>query len=435
MRIVFLAHYFPPLNSTGARRVNAFAKYLAMAGHDVSIITTKKTSKDGVLSEEVPSYLRMFELNGFGKLTSSICAPLNQSGYLFQGTNRSLIGVLLLKIKRKVMKYAGQLVDHRLIFALQFLYPWLDISVKERLLLADIVVSTSPPWPVHLAGRIIKYRFSKPWIADYRDQFSGSHIQSGLPLFQKIEFMIDRWLLRAADGVVTISSPMMEYYQRFNQNVCCIENGYDATFFLGRMKELSADDYGKRSPTQPIRIVYMGTITRDRLPKALFRALTILNSNGIRVVAEFYGDSGSLNTAINECEPDAAPYVKILTQLSYVDAVDTMIKADILFFIETSDLSSHSSRGVLTTKLFEYFAARKPIIAEISKRSLAAKYIENSGLGLIISQNASEISNALKTLINNQVKIIPDEIFIDSLSRELKTKELELFCEKLIITS
>lgn len=434
MKILFLAHYFPPLNSSGARRINAFVKYLALAGHEIIVVTTKKTSRDGVLSETVPSYVRLFEMNGIGGLSFSKTTPSVEDD-LFQKRNRSSIGETLLKIKRFVMKYSGQLIDHRLIFSLQFLYPWLNKNVKNNLLEADIVVSTSPPWPVHLAGKIVKYRFSKPWIADYRDQFSGSHIQSGLPLFQKIEFRIDRWLLRTADGVVTISSPMMEYYQKFNQNVCCIENGYDAAFFLSRLKALSQKINDEEGLNKSIRIVYMGTITRDRLPKALFKALKILNGDGIRVVAEFYGDSGALNAAINEYEPDAAPYVKIFSQLSYVNAVDTMIKADILFFIETSDLSSHSSRGVLTTKLFEYFAARKPIIAEISKHSLAAKYIENSGLGLIISPNALEISSALKALINNQIKIIPNEIFIDSLSRELKTKELEFFCEKLIITS
>jgi hypothetical protein len=145
MNIVFIAHYFPPLNSSGARRINAFAKYLAANGHRITVITTRKTGRDGLLTEEVPSYLHLVELGQWGKLSKTL-VDTNAPGLGAALTkNRSLAGRVLLKIKRAVMRGAGQLIDHRLLFALQFALPWLDKEVKNRLAEADIVMSSCPP--------------------------------------------------------------------------------------------------------------------------------------------------------------------------------------------------------------------------------------------------------------------------------------------------
>ena len=71
MKIVFITHYFPPLNSSGARRLNAFAKYLNISGDEITVITTKKSTRDGLLTEPIPNYLRLIEINNIGRVTSS----------------------------------------------------------------------------------------------------------------------------------------------------------------------------------------------------------------------------------------------------------------------------------------------------------------------------------------------------------------------------
>lgn len=58
MHVAFIVHYFPPLNSTGARRVLAFAKYLHRFGHRISVVTTQKHTYDGYLTEALPPIAR-----------------------------------------------------------------------------------------------------------------------------------------------------------------------------------------------------------------------------------------------------------------------------------------------------------------------------------------------------------------------------------------
>jgi glycosyltransferase involved in cell wall biosynthesis len=431
LRIVFITHYFPPLNSSGARRVNAFAKYLESWGHEITIITTRKTVRDGLLTEKIPPYLKLLEIDFLGrhKPTRITDATLEIKKSLV--TPRSGLGVFLLNFKRSVMKFAGQLIDHRLVFALQFAFPWLSPTVKHALSSADIVISSSPPWPAHLAGKIIKRRFRKPWVADYRDQFSGNHILQGSFLSRPLEVWLDRWLIKSADYVVTISSPMQEYYSQFHSRVACIENGYEQEMFDQAINDQAIHKAEKNGDAFVLR--YMGTITSDRIPGALFQALAKINETSDKpVIIEFYGDSTLLRKALLEMAPEAQHFVHFHPQLPYADAIRAMLTADALFFIETSKFSSQSARGVLTTKLFEYMAAKKPIIAEISAQTLAAKYIENSGLGVVISENSSDIYQGLLNLCEGRFSPVVDHSFIESLSRIIKSKELEQLLSKIV---
>lgn len=404
-------------------------------GHQICVISSKKSSRDGLLTEDVPDYVRLYELNGLGIVSSSLSTSSDSQKIEGAKNNRSPIGNFLLRLKRSIARKTGQLVDHRLIYALQFMYPWLDKNVQSQLMDADVVMSTSPPWPIHLAGLIVKRRFLTPWVADYRDQFSGSHIQSGSPWFQKQELDLERWLLKSANAVVTISAPMKEYYQQFHPSVFCIENGYEDTLFESTdgndTHEISVDN----SPKEII-IRYLGTITKDRIPMGFFRALVNINAKpGKKIIAEFYGDSSLLVEAIARQVSEVKPYIKICQQLPYVDAIAAMQSADALFFIETSDFSSHSARGVLTTKLFEYLAANKPIIAEISEKALAATYIRRAGMDLVISEEADAIELALNILREGKYCSKRNHSFVQGLSRRLKSVELEKFLLKIVNNS
>lgn len=424
MKIVFITHYFPPLNSSGARRINSFAKYLSAWGHQITVITTRKTERDGLLTEGVPNYLQLLEIDNFGRLSPSAMPEKAETGARFGVETRSHIGRTLLKVKRAVMKISGQLVDHRLFFALQFASPMLANEVKKALKEADVVMSSCPPWPTHLAGWFIKKIYRKFWVADYRDQFSGNHILLGSSISRYLEVRLEHWLLRAADCVTVISGPMKEYYEQFHAQVFCIENGYDENVFEDAMHSGVAAQSQVNSSELVIR--YMGLISADRMPLVFLRAISRLNQRaGKTFIAEFYGESTLLRKTLQDLVPEAVPYVRFFPQLRHVDAIRATLTADAMFIVETSDFSSYSARGVLTTKLFEYLAAKKPVVAEISPRSLVAQYIERSGLGVVVTQDIEEMLRGLSLLREGSFKFDPDEVFIASLSRKVKAQELE----------
>jgi hypothetical protein len=86
----------------------------------------------------------------------------------------------------------------------------------------------------------------------------------------------------------------------------------------------------------------------------------------------------------------------------------------------------------LTTKLFEYLAARRPVVAEITQRSLVAQYIKQSGLGVVVSEKTEDILHGLQSLRADAFKPNIDDLFIKSLSRQVKATELEQLLARLV---
>lgn len=432
MKFVFFVHYFPPLNSTGARRVESFAKYLSRSGHEIVIVSTRKSMRDGPLTEQVPPHVRLYEIDSRGRVEGSkggaagVVTQRVPSGKGIHWTRR---------LKQKLKPLFGQMLDPRIGFAWGLRSADLDRRVVDELSSADLFVSSFPPWPVHLAAWFAQRRFGKPWIADYRDQFSGNHGMSGGWLSDMIELAMDRMLLKRARTVSVISDPMKTYYDAMHPWVTCVENGYDGEIFDRVSNALTgAERKGERPSISVIR--YLGTITRDRIPVHLIAALELVAAQtpqGVPFVrAEFFGDTRLLEDYVARRHPSLLKgWLAFLPTVPYVESIEMMLTADALFFIETSDVSNLSARGVLTTKLFEYLASGRQIIAEIDDATLAASYIRQASAAHVVSRDVATLASALSKLAAGRVEIEGNS-FVESLSRERKAQQFEHLALKVV---
>jgi glycosyltransferase involved in cell wall biosynthesis len=221
MHIGIIAHYYPPINSSGAKRAEALSKYFVLAGHDVTVITTTKSELDGDFTEMIPAGVNLIEIDGFGRDRKSWgISSKHEALYAEQPSLRR-------RFKNLVMSLLGQIPDPRLPFSISLVSPWLSPRAREAINNVDVVIGTTPPWPMVLAAVLCKFYFKKPCILDYRDHFSECHEMPGGKFAKWIERIIDRWLVRSADHVVCISEPMTSYYQRYVAQVTTILNGYD----------------------------------------------------------------------------------------------------------------------------------------------------------------------------------------------------------------
>jgi glycosyltransferase involved in cell wall biosynthesis len=405
------------------------AKYLSRSGHEIVVVSTKKSNRDGPLTELVPSHVRLYELDAFGRLVSS---------------DRELAGTRskecaerrihwLRRLKQRLVPMFGQLLDNRIWFPFVLWSPALDQRVRSELSSADIFVSSFPPWPVHLAGMLAQRRFEKPWVADYRDQFSYNHVTSGGWPSNRIELWIDRILLKRAAAVTAISGPMQMYYQQMHQHVVCIENGYDKEIFdIARAKLLDRPRQERATPV----VRYLGTVMRDAIPVNFVAALARLDGQTRQgekyLKVELYGDTRHLEDYVRLNYPNLLNgWLEFLPPVPYSDALEKMLTADALLFAATSDLSSLSARGVLTTKLFEYLASGRQIIAEVDDATLAASYIRQASPAHVVSRDVDTLSDALMKLGSATVEI-EDNAFVESLSRERKAQQFERLALKVV---
>ena len=421
-KILVIAHYFSPLNSTGARRPEALVRFLTKNDYDVTVLTTLK-------SKETPT-CNLNEKN-IRVIESSVTATRVLLGLPKSKHIESIISgnSWLIRLKHDFINpLLGQLPDPRLPFVISVLaklilngmsgrkkFEWINL-VRN----ADCIISTSPPWVCHLLSVVLARWLEIPLILDYRDQFSGNHMFSQRLTW--LEKRIDSYFCKSADLVVTVSEPMAEYYRSLtSKSVIVVMNGYeDHQFKKDGESIISASDTSNFT-----LIRYFGTITNDRLMSSLWIALAgMKNINKFRF--EFYGDCNLLHLYLKEKFPSVLPIVAFSGSVPHADAINLMYKSDALLFSETSEKEHASQRGVLTTKLFEYLAIGKPIIGVVDEDTAAGVVLLRSGLGLIISTNHIDIRNVLASPSASWVeRVAPNAQYIGEFSRSSQFQILE----------
>lgn len=424
MRFVFIVHYFPPINSSGAKRVEAISKYLVVAGHEVTVITSSKTASDGAFTEILPNGVNVVELSRLG-----LNRPSREEGNAFQPMYTGKPS-LSRKLKDWVMRKMGQLPDPRLPFAFAFLNPWLSKRARDSLRAADIVIGSSPPWPMLLAALIVKSRFGVPCILDYRDHFSECHEMPGGAMAKWFEKLIDRYLVNCADHVVTISEPMTSYYRSMTNKITTILNGYDHAVLA------EAKNFAKVSTNRDVVIRYMGIVSPGRISHNFFQALEIFKiENPVRfnyIKVEFFGNAALIEQVLRERYTTIASAFFFFEAVPYLTSLQRIVEADYLLFCETSSKATISAQGILTTKLFEYIGSGRPVLADISSDTLAGSLLTRCGSQHVV---ADEKDAFLAALRNDDFFLRkPDDVseIASSLSRQAQAQQYAKLAVELV---
>ena len=413
-KILIVAHYFSPMNSSGARRPEALASFLARKGIPVVVLTTKKK-----IRAQKSHFVQNVKVIECALLSTLVYESISENN--FTSESRGIIYSFLKKLKQKIVnRYFGQIFDPRLPFVF---YVALKIALNRissgklfkwanNFADADILVSTSPPWTTHLLGLFIARILNIPFVVDYRDQFSSNHMFS-----QKlgwIETNLDKLFCNQSSLVSVISDPMKEYYESLScSKIVTVMNGYDERHF----DSINSDVYLNRTlGNDKITVRYFGTITADRLMEPLWSAL-VGSSLSTLYRFEFYGDSSLLQNYLSKNGISQILDVQFFKSLPHKEALNLMCSSDALLFTETSEAKHASQQGTLTTKLFEYLASCRPLIAVIDKKTIAGELISQSGLAITLSIDEVTISKDLSRFPSLH-SIHPEAKFISQYSRE-----------------
>lgn len=419
--IVVIVHYFPPLNSAGGKRFEAMAKYFTQMGRRVTVLTTLKSASDGNFTELLPTGVDVLHLDVLGRI-----ATLPRSGRHVEPPAGPVAERA--RLKEVVMQICGQLPDPRLPFAFGFLSPKLSVEAKRALGEADVIVGSTPPWPTLLAALFAGWRFGKPVVLDYRDHFSFCHEMPGSKMAKTIEFWLDRALARRASEVVTISEPMADYYRSFNPRTSIISNGYDPEI-IDDVR--SRAQWRQRNAGTPVIVRYLGVITPGRVPYRLLSALDavirsqVINANAIRF--EIFGEASVLKNVLQKSFPAISGLFAFQPRVPYLKSIELAATADYLLFCETPRIAPErekaSALGVLTTKLFEYLAVGRPIIAETDRETLAGALIRKAGRQHVVTHQQDEFERMFSTpeFLHPHESI--DDPFVQTLSRASQARD------------
>lgn len=391
-RVLIIVYYWPPSGGAGVQRWLKFVKYLPKYGWQPIIYTPdnpdfqlKDESLVGEISEE----------------TEVIKRPIWEPYSLY----RNILGQKKdQKVSTGVMKSKGMLsriaswlrgnlfVPDPKVFWRRPSVNYLKSYLAENSV--NAIISSGTPHSMHLIAMDLKREFGIPWIADFRDPWSELDMLKEyniLPFVFKKYQSLEKQVLETADIALTTSNVWAEDLLRLGANRSeCITNGYDESDFQKKAIQYKG-----------IVMSHFGLLNHLRNPRVLWRALEeVLNENEVFANDFKLHIGGTIDPEIlSEIKQHKllSERLKVFPYLSHEEVIDEYIKSSVLLLLL---FDSESGRGNIPGKLFEYLAAKKPILAFGPARGDAAKIVEEAG-GKFHSYREEGIQELKTWLLNN----------------------------------
>ncbi|MDT8407027.1 MAG: glycosyltransferase family 4 protein [Methylococcales bacterium] len=417
IKILIVTYYYPPVGGIAVQRVVKLAKYLPTCGVDVEILTTAHGMgyiQDASLISR--NDLENITTHRFGadKLMTHHQLKVNYQGLRPMSYYLGLRGLPMMDIYSEWFRS----IRHKLG----------DLYNEVRF---DAVLTTSPPNSTHFIGLYLKNKFGVPWYMDIRDSIverPGVRPSFTNALVKLISLQHERIFAKNADSIVLVSDPMRDNFIRRNKQVDptkvhVIPNGYDP------------DDYAGVAPEKQqhgsLTFTYTGSLTGDRSPESFVLALQSLIAEQQIEPGEFYiRFVGCFSEDIIRMFDGISKSIRteFTGVVSHAESINYQLQSDILLLFNTTE--SSTSDEILTGKIFEYIAARKPIFVIGSGDGPLKKLIEDGDLGFVSDfLNVASIEAGILFFYKlwdkgGGLQCSPDEGLLTRYSRKEQAKEV-----------
>lgn len=359
-------------------------------GHEVTVLIPKRAGREDGLEPEsgTDAKWRLLEVDP-GPVFSWLFRRHQQRkavGEISQKT-RSSLGALLTWLKPYGLLSSVRLPD---VFDF-WVRPALRALQDESF---DVVVSSfGPPAALRIGYCLKREGRCCRWVADFRDLWTKNPSFSGFPLVRLYESFLERKLLRKADMLTTVSEPLAFELKKLKPQVEIFHNGYDPESKVNDQVQLTCSE-----DDRALHIVYTGSLYWPyQNPLALFQVLRFrMGQQKRKILVHFYGPSfGPLEKLRDEMGlPEVVHFHGVISR---EEALGLQRKANALLFLESPNTPGRE--GILTGKLFEYLAAKRPILAVgVSDSSLAGKIISEASAGAAMDQDCKKIDEFLDRL-------------------------------------
>jgi len=377
-KALLIAYHFPPLGGGGVFRTLKFTKYLPEFGYQPYVLTVKNPmyrEKDPTLVKEIPAEAKIHRTFSF--------------------EHRILRVPRLLNINLKWFYLPDQNIG------------WLPFGASAGAKLVkkeniDVIFATSPIWTSLLIGLLVKKKTKKPLVVDFRDPWTDNpFINYPTKLHQRLERKMEKTVLSQADYVTVatdlIKSNLIRKYPFIESKIETITNGFDPDDF----KNLKI---GKK--TGKFTITYVGSIYGLLTAKPFLTALKALveEKKGFKEKAEavFVGNCGKETSRLVR-ELGLEENVRFVGYVPHRKGLEFMVNAQALLLLIT--LEGSKGERILTGKLFEYLASRKPIIALVPENGLAANVIKSLKAGTVVSpRDVQRVKTAIENYFDQWVE-------------------------------
>jgi glycosyltransferase involved in cell wall biosynthesis len=394
-------HYPPCTGSSGIQRALTFSRYLPECGWDPVVLS---------------AHPRAYEARSDDQLADIPAGvPVHRAFALDAKRHLSFRG-----------RYPGFLAvpDRWATWALGAVPLGMKLVRRYR---PAAIWTTYPIATAHLIGFRLQRRTGLPWIADFRDSMTEEGYPSDPRQFRAFREIERRAMEHAAKVVFTTPGAVRMYRERYPsvpaERFVALPNGYDEAPFAEAERALGADAGGVRGP---LTLVHSGILyPSERDPRPFFDAVAELKRSGavdaarLRVVLRATGHDATHAAEIER--RGIGDVVKLEPQVPYRDALREMLKADGLLLFQASNCNHQ-----VPAKVYEYFRARRPILALTDASGDTAAVLREGGIDTIVPlDDAAAIARGLvEFLAQVRAGAAPVASDVERHSRRGRTAEL-----------
>jgi glycosyltransferase involved in cell wall biosynthesis len=413
-KVLVIAYYFPPMGLSGVQRTLKFTKYLKNYNWEVTVITTGGT--------------------GYYAHDSSLLREAEQAGIRIIRTSGKDINSLLKKkgtIKipaeflRKLFSRLSNLIflpDNKISWSDKALQKGRELLSKEKF---DVLFISGPPFSSFITGRKLKKEFGIPLVVDYRDLWYGNQFAvTPTPLHKIIHKKMEYQVLRTADKIIAINRRMKEeIIQNYKflsfEDIFIIPHGFDPSDFEAPVESHKTNN--------KLWITYSGLFYEFITPKYFLRAFKKLLMErpdiAQNIELHFVGLIRNENRKLVK-KLDLQEFVKEYGYIDHNKSIVKIMSSDLLWLMIGKGKNTDT---VSSSKLYEYFGTRKPIIACVPEGSARVAAEEYKAAFITDPEDIEEIKNTFIKVYelykNNQLPV-PDEEFILRHRRDFLTEQL-----------
>lgn len=371
--VLIISYAYPPNNVAGAQRPYALAKFLDKNKYNIKVITCENPDMSIGENKEFDPNLEGVKLI---KIKSKIGNSASKLRTVTEST-RSKKAVFS-KLKSFLFK-AGQ----QLIFPDKGMFwtPNVKAYLKQNKNLieeTDIVFSTSPGITNHqVAQSIIRANKNIRWIADFRDFNYVEHWIDNKGIKSLLHKKIESSFVKEASSLTFVTKTMQLAYQKFypqhKDKMHCAYNGFEKN-------NLTNNDLIKHS--NKLSFFYAGSFYNgmrspytllNLVDKALEKKLIEKKDIQINIAGNIDSDM-----TFKMKQYKSFDCVNFLGSIPRTKVLQKMEESYFLWLI-VANLKSHYQ--TVPIKLFEYIAARRPIINFAPNISEPSQIIEENNFG------------------------------------------------------
>jgi hypothetical protein len=289
-RILLISYHYPPSSAVGGMRIYGFAKYLTELGWEVNILTVDRKYIQNFDYERYKRDRRIeeYKTEVSPKISKIILYTIKRLGYKKNSiSNKNYLSnenydkkteETKEKTKNRIKRFIDSfllLPDENRNWIIPALYKAEKI-IKEKKI--NIVLTSCPPYSVHIIGLILKGLIKIKWIADYRDPWITPYNKYLYPTCKvslAIEKILETLVIKKADSVISTTKNLNDkfieiYKEKIKNKFFYLSNGFDSNII-----ENKKDDFRKYDK---FTISYTGTLYYGRSPESIFKAINQLKA-------------------------------------------------------------------------------------------------------------------------------------------------------------